>query len=183
MKSWLALGRVGSADVPDVCAGGPADVPEIDRLYGAVGWGRLGSLVRRDRLLVARIGRRRLAGSLLYWLYEPDEPVFTSSAVPYRQQRRLYVKELVVDKAWQRHGLGSQLMASAARAAEQEGAGWLHVQPSARLGSSGSDRLVAFYARCGMSACSPAGSQLEMAATPAEVLAARDRWCSRLTSD
>lgn len=172
MKRWFARGQVGSVNVPDICAGGPADVPEIDRLYGAVGWTRLGSLVRRDRLLVARIGRRKLAGSLLYWLYEPDEPVFTSSAVPYRQQRRLFVKELVVDKAWQRHGLGSQLMTSAARAAQEEGAGWLHVLPSARLGPSGSSWLVAFYARCGMSACSPAGSELEMAATPAEVLSA-----------
>ena len=63
-------------------------------------------------------------------------------------------------------------MASAARAAQEGGADWLHVLPSARLGPNGSSWLLAFYARCGMSACNPAGSELEMAATPAEVLAA-----------
>lgn len=63
-------------------------------------------------------------------------------------------------------------MASVARAAQEEGAEWLHVLPSVQLSPSGSRGLLAFYARCGMSACSPAGSDLEMAATPAEVLAA-----------
>jgi GNAT superfamily N-acetyltransferase len=160
-----------SSDGLRITPGTRNDIGEIDELYVSVGWSSPGGIRARDNFLLAR-HRRVLAGTLMYWLEDPDIYYLQDDPpAPYADNGRMSVSEVLVASDSRRSGVGRRLMHAAAAAAMAEGISWMRVEPSPRGSEAERTGRIRFFEACGFRTWrwEP---HLEMVGAPAVVLSA-----------
>ncbi len=142
-----------------------SDMRAVAQLYQAVGFSDPGGIRLRDEYLVI-YERRRLLGSLLYWMREAGET--TPPNAVYAGKSWLQVHEIAVLPDRQSQGFGRWLLNAAAEVRRGQVA-YVVCSPS-RHGDL--QRRIQFFENCGMTRARGAGGYLEMYGSPEAILAA-----------